>query len=105
MRLAAIASATSRLGCTGIDADERRAAAEVGLDHLPGVRVLARRAVALRQPHARARRREPEHGPGVGAGRGDGLAAVEDDVGEEALVALHEAPALRGARGIAWRRA
>src|SRR5690606_32412246 len=34
-----------------VDADERRALPEVGLDHLPGMPVLAGRAVALRQPH------------------------------------------------------
>ena len=30
---------------------------------------------------------------------------IEGDVGEEALVALQEAPALQGVRGIAWARA
>jgi len=78
------------VGMAGIDADERGAAAEVCLHQLPGVAVLARRAVALRQPHHGAGRSKAHHRAGVGAGGGDDAAVVEAHVGEEALVALNE---------------
>ncbi len=54
------------------------------------MRQLALWVVGAAEPHGRAGNVEPQHRAGVGAERGDGLAAGQLDVGEEALVALEE---------------
>ncbi len=79
-----------------IDADEMGALAQIRFDQLPGMPVLPGRAVAFGEPHGGAGGGETQHRAGVGAGRRHRLAAVEPDVGEEALVALEQAAAEKG---------
>ena len=77
----------------GVDANQRWALAEIRLHQLPGVAVLARRAVALREPDDGAGHGKAHHGAGVGARCGDELPVVQAHVRQEALVALDEGAA------------
>src|SRR5215510_10782963 len=95
--------ARQRIGMRGIDADELEAAAEIDLDELPAMHKLALEVGRLRQPHSRALRVQPDHRARIGAMHRDGLARWQDDVGEEALVALDEGGRNeRGREAHAW---
>ena len=80
----------------GVDADEAGPAAEVGLDQFERAGEAALGVRRRGDPHRQAGRGEAEHGARVRAMGGDECAVFEPDVDEEALVALHEPPALQG---------
>ncbi len=79
-----------RIGIGGINADQLGAAAEIDLDQLPAVAELALGIGGLRQPHGRARRREPQHRARIGAVHRQGLACGQRHIGQEPLVAADE---------------
>jgi len=70
-----------------IDADQFGPAAEIDLDQLPAVAELALGIVGPRQPHRRARRRQPDHRARIGAMHRHGLAARQRDIRQKSLVA------------------
>jgi hypothetical protein len=85
----------------GVDADE----AAVGLHQLQRPRQLALRPVGGGDPDAEPGRVQAQHRAGIRAVARDRPAVVEHDIGEEALVALDEAPVahrLRQEHGLLW---